>query len=336
MTNKLNIAILTFSLLLSCNLSANSNSNRPDYHAPIGVMRDHIHKKGEIMTSYRLGYMYMDENRNNRDRLTIDEIDYMTKPTSMTMKMHMFGAMYGVTDKFTLSLMGGFADKEMTQINNDNQTSSMDNKGRLDTKINSSYQFYNNGKDYVQFNFGINIPTGSIKDSNDNGNRLAYPMQMGSGTYDLLPGVSYSAFTNNWSWGGQFNGTFRLGRNNSGYTLGDVYNITAWTARKLNNSFSVSLRFDGKLIDEIKGKDRNINPMTMGMMAGQYMAAPMNPELHNKKQIDALIGINFLTPSGYFKGHRLGLEFGMPAYQRIDGPMLETDYKVTFGWQKTF
>ena len=34
-------------------------SKRPDDHAPIGVMRDHIHKKGEIMTSYRFLYMKM-------------------------------------------------------------------------------------------------------------------------------------------------------------------------------------------------------------------------------------------------------------------------------------
>ncbi|MDB2550946.1 hypothetical protein N9X24_03710, partial [Rickettsiales bacterium] len=312
--NQLNKILFITYLLFSYNISADSVPNRPDYHAPIGVMRDHIHKKGEIMTSYRLGYMYMDENRNNRDRLTIDEIDYIIKPTSMTMKMHMFGAMYGLTNHLTLGLMGGFAEKKMTQINNNNEPSSMDNNGQFDTKFNILYQIYNDGKNYLQFNAGLSVPTGSIKDTKDNGDFLSYPMQMGSGTYDLLPGISYSGFNNNWSWGGQFNGTFRLGRNNSGYTLGDIYNLTAWAARKINNSFSISLRLDGNLINDISGKDRNINPMTMGMMAGQYMAAPMNPELHDKKQIDALIGVNFLVPNGYFIGHRLALELGMPAY----------------------
>ena len=32
--------------------------SRPDAHAPIGIMGDHIHKKGEVMFSYR--YMRME------------------------------------------------------------------------------------------------------------------------------------------------------------------------------------------------------------------------------------------------------------------------------------
>jgi hypothetical protein len=318
-------------IFLSLSVAANEISDRPDYHAPVGVMRDHIHQKGKIMTSYRFSRMYMDGNRNNRDNLTSDEINYMAKPTAMAIKMHMFGIMYGVTNKLNLTLMGGIAEKKMN-ISNNNKTSSMNNGGKLDTKINGIFQFYNNNDHRFQFNAGLSIPTGSIRDVKNNGDRLAYPMQMGSGTYDLLPGVSYSGFANNWSWGSQLNGTFRLGRNNNGYTLGDIYSLTAWASRKLSNTLSISLRLDGKLIDEIDGKDRDINVM----MSGQYMSAPMNPELHDKKQIDALIGLNFITPSGYFKNHRLAIEFGMPAYQRIDGPMLRGNYKFIFGWQKAF
>lgn len=338
MLKSFKIVIISFSFLSSFNVFANDLSSRPDYHAPIGVMRDHIHSKGKIMTSYRFGYMYMDENRNNRDRLTEDEVNSSAIiPTSMIMKMHIFGFMYGLTDNLTISAMTGFSGKKMDYIRASNdETFIMESNGRTDSKISALYQFYKNDRHILQFNAGLNIPTGSIKHKKSDGNRFAYPMQVGSGTYDLLPGVSYSGFADDWSWGGQFNGTFRLGRNNSGYTLGDVYNLNVWGARKLNNFFSTSLRLDANLTDEIKGKDRNINPMTMGMMAGQYMSAPMNPNLHDKKQIDALIGINFIAPSGDLKNHRFAVEFGLPAYQRIDGPMLETDYKLTFGWQKAF
>ena len=39
--------------------------NRPDAHAPIGVMLDHMHKKGEWMVSYR--YMTMSMKNNYRE-----------------------------------------------------------------------------------------------------------------------------------------------------------------------------------------------------------------------------------------------------------------------------
>lgn len=332
------ITLLLISLTFSSASFADQQNNRPDYHAPIGVMGDHVHQKGEIMLSYRLGYMYMDENINNRDHITEQEVldNYMMAPTSMSMKMHMFGLMYGLNDKLTLAMMGGFADKKMDHINRNNETFIMDNDGFTDTKLTALYRFYDHNSNHLQFNTGISIPTASIKDNKPDDSRFAYPMQMGSGTYDILPTISYSGFSDNYSWGTQLNATFRLGRNNSGYTLGDIYNLTFWGAKKLNNLFSLSLRIDGKIIEGIEGKDHNINPMTMGMMAGSYMGAPKDPTLHNKKQIDSLIGLNFTSPFKSFKDHRLAIEFGMPIYQRISGPMLETDYKLMLGWQKTF
>ena len=38
------------------------NSSRPDGHAPISVMGDHLHKKGEFMLSYRFMQMRMEGN----------------------------------------------------------------------------------------------------------------------------------------------------------------------------------------------------------------------------------------------------------------------------------
>lgn len=37
-------------------------SSRPDGHAPISVMGDHYHKKGELMFSYRFMPMWMEGN----------------------------------------------------------------------------------------------------------------------------------------------------------------------------------------------------------------------------------------------------------------------------------
>ena len=44
--------------------SAFADSAQPDDHAPIGVMADHQHQKGEWMISYRYMGMAMDGNRD--------------------------------------------------------------------------------------------------------------------------------------------------------------------------------------------------------------------------------------------------------------------------------
>ena len=52
------------------------------------------------------------------------------------------------------------------------------------------------------FNAGVSIPTGSIEEKGANG-VLPYPMQLGSGSFELMPGVTFTTTQGNWSFGGQ-------------------------------------------------------------------------------------------------------------------------------------
>ncbi|MEO1652258.1 MAG: transporter, partial [Bacteroidota bacterium] len=80
----------------------------PDAHAPIGVMGDHLHQKGEWMLSYRYMRMQMQGNRLDSDGVSPVEIATQVEniffgspmqpptlrvvPTEMPMDMHMLGA----------------------------------------------------------------------------------------------------------------------------------------------------------------------------------------------------------------------------------------------------
>ena len=70
-------------------------SGRPDGHAPIGVMGDHTHGKGEFMASYRFMRMGMKGNRTGTEAESTEDVlaDYMISPTEMVMSMHMLGLM---------------------------------------------------------------------------------------------------------------------------------------------------------------------------------------------------------------------------------------------------
>ena len=325
------IALTGAMLMMAASAHADGIYSRPDGHAPIGVMRDHVHKQGELMLSYRFGFMDMDGNRRGTSKVSAQQVltNYMVSPTEMTMSMHMLGVMYGLTDQLTIAAMSGWADKEMDHVRRNGSTFVAETKDLTDSKLNAMYQFYEHNGHKVQLNAGISLPTGSITERNQAGQILPYPMQIGSGTYDLMPGVSYSATRETYSWGAQANATIRTGRNNRGYTLGNNYQLTAWAARKMSDAFSISIRLDGQNWDDISGKDRQLP-------AQNFPVPTADPSLQAGTRIDALAGINFIVPTGKLKGNRLAAEIGLPVYQNINGPRLETDYRLTLGWQLAF
>ena len=332
--NKLSLKSLSMAAVSFCIFSSSisahnyKTSNRPDDHAPIGVMRDHVHKKGEIMTSYRLNYMKMQGLRSgdNKTDKTATFRKYNLSPNEMSVKMHMLGAMYGLTDKLTLAAMATAAEKVM---NNDKKTGG-NLKTRTaeigDTKLNSLYEFYNKKERRAQINLGVSLPTGSYNEKH-NVTQLPYAMQVGSGSYEFLPGLSYAAHNSEFSYGAQINAIFRLDANDPGYKLGDAYNATTWIAKRLNKSFSISTRLDYNKKEAIEGVDKVLNVNLIPTADGS---------LYNSQRLDALLGTNFVAQRGFLKGHRFAVEFGVPLYERVDGPMLETDYKLTAGWQKAF
>ena len=322
--------VVAFLSIFSNNIFAHDykTANHPDDHAPIGVMRDHVHKKGEFMASYRLNYMKMKglKSGDNKADKTATFKKYNLSPNEMSVKMHMLGAMYGLTNKLTLAAMATAAEKVM---NNDKKTGG-NLKTRTaeigDTKLNSLYEFYNKNERRAQLNLGISLPTSSYNEKH-NVTQLPYAMQIGSGSYEFLPGLSYAGHNSEFSYGAQINAIFRLDANDRGYKLGDAYNATTWIAKKLNKSFSVSTRLDYNKKEAIEGVDKVLNV---------NLIPTADRSLYNSQRLDALLGANFVVQRGFLKGNRFAVEFGAPLYERVDGPMLETDYKLTAGWENAF
>lgn len=326
-------------------------------HAPIGVMGDHLHKKGELMFSYRYMDMDMEGNRIGTNSASPRQIvstipnqfsgtsgqppTLRVVPTSMRMEMHMFGAMYAPTDDITLMIMGTYNEREMDHVTFQGAqgTTVLGNfttrsSGFGDTKVTGLIRLYDDGKHKLHLNAGVSIPTGSITENDriltpmgaTTTVRLPYPMQLGSGTWDLEPGITYNGFSSNWGWGAQARSSLRLGDNSENYSLGDRYEVSAWFAYLFSDSVSTSLRIKGTTQGNIDGRDAQI--------IGPVQTA--QTEFQGGDRVDLLGGINLLVTSGLFKGHRFALETGFPIHQDLHGPQLETDFLLTAGWQKIF
>lgn len=306
---------------------------RPDGHAPIGVMGDHTHHKGEFMASYRYMFMNMDGNRDGTDSLSESEVlqNFMVTPVDMTMEMHMFGAMYAVSEDVTLMAMVPYVSKEMEHLTRNGTRFTTNSEGFGDIKTTALYTIFNKDKQRIHLNLGASFPTGSINEKDDTpageDQILPYPMQIGSGTFDLLPGITYLGQSDEGSWGAQALTTLRLGKNDNGYRLGNKYQLSGWIARNWTNWLSTSLRLTGTTWGDIDGADDRLNPM---------MIPTADPDLRSGTQINLGLGVNLYAPEGNLKGSRLAMEFELPILRDLDGPQLETDWQLTLGLQSSF
>lgn len=310
--------------------------DRPDAHAPIGVMGEHLHGAGEWMLSYRYTRVRMDSNRSRTDDQSVSRVlaDFPVTPTDMDVDMHVWGLMFAPTDWLTVVGMLPYVSKEMDHTNRGGLRFRTRSHDLGDVRLSGLLKVFGNATHRVHLNGGLSFPTGSINETDrlpTGRARLPYPMQIGSGTWDLLPGVTYVGHTDAWSWGSQALGVVRTGRNEKGYRLGNRVELNAWLARPIAPWLSLSGRTSWQWWDDVHGADAALNPL---------MVPTADPDRRGGHRLELLAGLNLLLPLGpegaNRYSHRLAIEAGFPAYQWLDGPQLETDWRVTVGWQKAF
>ncbi len=318
-------------------------SDRPDGHAPVSIMGEHTHSKGEFMVSYRYMRMGMEGMRDgtnsltNSEVLSTDEYNYRVSPLEMPMDMHMLGAMYAISDNLTLVAMVNFLDISMDHQTRMGGMFTTEASGLGDTRVSALIKFFDKNRQRMHFNLGLSIPTGSIEEmditpaSAPNETQLPYPMQLGSGSFDLLPGITYLGQSDAFSWGAQIMGNIRLGENDHDYRWGHQVNPSIWGAVKFANWVSTSLQTRGQFMGEIEGAD----PAYM-MARNTRMVPTVFSENFGGSQIFSGLGLNLYAPSGALKGIRLGATIELPVLRNLNGPQLETDYMLTMGIQYTF
>lgn len=328
---------------------------RADGHAPIGVMGEHRHKTGEVMLSYRVMHMEMAGYRSGTNGLSPEQVvtrpnsffglpgqppNLRVAPTSMTMDMHMFGAMYAPNDRLTLMAMLPYVTKQMDHITFAGPvgttrlgTFKSQSEGWGDLKISTLYGLGAWGNHKLHLNFGVSLPTGSTTERATvlaptgalMTMRMPYGMQLGSGTVDLLPGITYSARAGNTGWGTQLAGVIRTAKNN-GYHLGNEVALTSWASYQPKPWISLSGRIEAKSVGTVSGRDsRMVGP-----------SPTLDPDNYGGETVTLFAGVNLAAQKGALRGHRVAFEIGAPVYQDLNGLQLETDWIATLGWQYAF
>lgn len=352
------LAVATYGTLAVADESGHAGSHpvRADSHAPIGVMADHMHKQGEWMFSYR--FMTMNMEGNLKDSRSIDPDTIVTTepnrffgmpgmpptlrivPLEMTMDMHMLGMMYAPSDSITLMFMTNYLSNSMQHVTyaggmGTNVLGNFKTKtsGWSDSSVSGLIRLVDSDRAKLHAIVGVSLPTGSTDERDQilapTGMtpevRVPYPMQLSSGSYDPILGLTYSGGTGDLGWGAQWRGKFRTSKNDDDYQLGDEHRLNAWLSYLFQPALSASIRLEHFRRDNISGQD----PMIMGPVQ------TADPDRQAVRRMDVAVGLNYAA-SGGMRGWRLGIEYVFAADQELDGPQLETDDQLIIGLQKSF
>jgi hypothetical protein len=328
---------------------------RPDGHAPISIMADHTHNAGEWMLSYR--YMFMEMDGMYRGSSSISSAgafasNYAVAPERMTMDMHMVGAMYAPTDLITLSAMLPYTSREMDHsilagaapliaANGGSSTFTTESGGIGDLRLGSLIRIVHGNGHHFHGGFGVSLPTGSIGERDfvpgPGGllkRQLPAAMQPGSGTFDLLPSLTYTYLGDSWSAGVQAAGVIRIGRNAHGYTLGDSFDLTSWVSYQVAEWVSVSTGLSYRWEDELDGNQSDL--MLLVPATTRRTVPTAFGENYGGSRIEALAGVNFVFPGSALHNHRIAADMRVPLWQDRNGISLGTDYTLSLGWQYAF
>ncbi len=305
------------------------NLFRPDGIAPAGVIGDHTLQAGQVLVSYRYQGSFFDHNYVGSHQVSDASVQtaYAYVGSHLSRNRHMALLEYAPTDDFTFLAELPFYDNSIayTQAGAPSYGSSYTNIG--DVKLSGLYVLFRRPGHQLHAMFGVSAPVGIEFDQSNPVSptlpNLPYDLRVTSGTWDLLPGLTYRGQSRDWTWGAQATGVVRTGINAFGYRLGSQADLTAWLARRLGERWSVSGRLDALHWGNVYRADPSLNVA---------LASQNDPGAQGGERLSGLGGVNYYLPDGRLPGQRLSVEAGLPIYQRLSGPQLGLDWIINASW----
>jgi len=323
---------------------------------PAGIMFGHmLDKPGDIMVGYRFmlgksnGQM-MHGTHKASDEVIVDQgcsdtIPCRFAPTYMNMRMHMLEIMYAPAKWLNIMLMPTFMDMDMNLRAlvgrpapvpgvHEHQGIAGHATGAVgDTIISSLIKLIDIPGHRVHANLGLSAPTGKVdlqlrRIFQIEGGLIHFGMQLGSGTWDFMPSLTYAGEKNRWSWGTQLGGVKRMeDENKSGYRLGDIFQATTWGGYDLTQWLTASVRgaytLQGAIRRDFDSFNARIGPMDF-------------PANHGGQFWDFGFGLNAIIPGGRFAGNRFGFEWIQPVRQDFNGFQLDRKGSLSATWSYQF
>ena len=294
---------------------------------------EHHHGGGMWMVDYLYQRMYMDGMLDGTREVSAEEAvlpeddggeyGFMMAPTNMTMDMHMLMLMYHARD-YMFMVMAHYMFNEMEMLSFDGTKSTMKTSGFGDTKLTAQIR----GPVKLFFDVGLSVPTGSIdergpmthfKDFTQENAKYPYGMQLGSGTWDIIQGITYKNSTQKLGWGAKYEYTGRIHKNENDYKLGDLLKLEGWFTLNHTSTMGTTFKLNYRTQGQIEGADPELDP---------EMSPTMDPLNYGGNRLD--LGVKFKYENRRMAS--VNAELLVPVYQDLYGPQMKTEWILGLGF----
>lgn len=315
-------------------------ADRPDAVAPFGVTGDRTYEAGRLVLWYRFEGKRWDGYRIGTNPVDISSVlnTFDVAPFRMATAVQKVGLSFGLRDWLTVEAQVPFLVNKVQELTTPDTTFKVlsgfqvdsDRYGFGDVRALAHLQILEHTSYRAHVTGGVSIPVGSIHQDDFNPvtnstERLPFPMQIGSGTWDGIAGFTFLAQRRSTSTGIQAMGLFRPHENDLDYRLGHQVETSVWGSYVLSDWVSLSARISAHWQGDPAGS-------FAGLAIDPTANPSANPELQGGTQVDLPLGINVHFPQGGLEGHRLGVEWSLPIHQDLDGPQLERNWSLHIGW----
>jgi hypothetical protein len=325
---------------------------------PMNIPGGGVPETHEFRFKVSASTMHMDGLRNGTDSVSTSSLLgmpamglYMAAPTEMDMQMLNISVGYSFTDDFFAGAMFMLKQNDMQMLFNGPMQMmtgqsgfTMESEGLGDVMLMAKYRLYTDDPliptSQSSLFFGLSVPTGSIDEKNSThplamrqNEQLPYAMQLGSGTFDPSIGILYQASSSPWWWGVNAIYTARLYDNDRDYRLGDEFRLDLYSMNQLSHNFLWQAQLNGSYKDKISGE---MDEFTTGVSGHAVSGNPASPAMTPLWKTDHYGGTQLFTTLGFqwqpAPLHVVDFQVGLPLYQDLNGPQLETDYRFMLTW----
>ena len=296
--------------------------------------RHQRHETNSVQFSLKVMQMHMRGSKIGQDNATNAQIlatanqnggmfsQLRMVPEEMDCLMIMAGAMTKLSNQTHLMIMVPYIEKEMRiRSYNANGTAigafqtTSEGLGDIKVKLARPIRQTNHGHWTAMAEFSL--PTGS---TDEQGvvltpmgqyalKRLPYGMQLGSGTFDIKPGLQGHFTTGDWRIVTSLSARIHLGRGDEGYAYGDEIEAGLSIGRQIGEMLA-SLDLNMRSAASIDGKDAQINAPIQTAQTSFYggQRATLTARLTLKDRLSA-----FITA---------------PIYEDLHGPQMSLDHSL--------
>lgn len=321
---------------------------------PAGLLFGHmLEHAGQVMIGYRVsvdrqaGGLRLGSSKVDNARALLEGCGGRicdAVPNEMRMTMHMLDIMVAPADGVSLMLMPQWMDMRMNLAHTDDGSggghghgagggaaADHETGGLGDTIFAALIRLFDRPGHRVHLGLGVSAPTGDVAvalrktDSTYAPNQINptlvhYGMQLGSGTWDFLPSLTYTGNQGARAWGVQLSGTHRMeSRNESNFAFGDVFQASLWGGLRLSRWLSGTVRGTYSRQGAVEGAYRppvDANGTTLDPVHVTTADLPAN---YGGRFLELGLGLDAaLSPSV-----RLGLEWLQPMKSDFNGYQLE-------------